>query len=127
MLKTYAALKNAVVRMAGKTGDMEFEDAVPDFVTLAETRIEREMRWKHGEIPALSTSTTTNFLLEAAPDVYLYGTLVAAVPFLRGDERVQAFEQLFQNAMDEYRRADDLSRFGRRQVRWDAGDMKVWP
>lgn len=117
MLKTFAALRNAVVRMAGKTGDMEFEDAVPDFLTLAETRIEREMRWKHGTIPPLTTDAPTNFLLESAPDVYLYGTLVEAMPFLPGNEMAQVFEPRFQTALDEYRRADDLARFGRARVR----------
>ena len=38
-------------------------------------------------IAALSDSATSNWLLAAHPDIYLFGTLVEAEPYLKNDER----------------------------------------
>ena len=45
-------------------------------------------------IPALSTSNTTNWLLTDAPHVYLYTSLLHAVPFLMDDARYQVFNNI---------------------------------
>nr|WP_249127797.1 hypothetical protein [Bradyrhizobium lablabi] len=50
-------------------------------------------------IPALS-SNTTNWLLDLAPDAYLYGTLLEATPYLKNDERIQVWAAGFSNAID---------------------------
>jgi hypothetical protein len=42
-------------------------------------------------LPALSPSNTTNWLLEDAPHVYLYTSLLHATPFLMDDARYQVF------------------------------------
>lgn len=42
----------------------------------------------YGKIPVLSDSNTSNWLLARSPDVYLYGSLVAAEAFLMNDERL---------------------------------------
>lgn len=42
-------------------------------------------------IPALSDSNTSNWLLEDAPHVYLYTSLLHATPFLMDDARYQVF------------------------------------
>jgi hypothetical protein len=42
-------------------------------------------------IPALTDSNTTNWLLTRAPDVYLYGALTHAAPFLLDDQRMGVF------------------------------------
>ena len=39
-------------------------------------------------IAALSDSATSNWLLAAHPDIYLFGTLVEAEPYLKNDERM---------------------------------------
>jgi len=46
------------------------------------------------KIPALA-SATTNWLLEDAPDLYLYGTLRQASPYLHEDERLPVWENLY--------------------------------
>ena len=48
----------------------------------------------------LSSNDTTNALLDRAPDVYLYGALMAAEPFLMNDERIQMWASLYQRAAD---------------------------
>lgn len=44
-------------------------------------------------LPSLSDSVTTNALLEEAEDVYLYGALAEAAPFLEHDERLPMWEE----------------------------------
>jgi hypothetical protein len=39
-------------------------------------------------IPALTSTSTTNWLLTLAPDLYLYGTLLEAAPYLKDDDRI---------------------------------------
>lgn len=51
------------------------------------------------KIPALSDSNTTNWLLSYAPDVYLYGSLLHSAPYLKEDERVQVWAQLYSAAV----------------------------
>ena len=48
----------------------------------------------------LSGSTATNAILEKAPDLYLYGSLLAAAPFLMNDERLPTWEKLYTSARD---------------------------
>ena len=47
------------------------------------------------KIPSLSDGNTTNWLLEDAPDVYLYGALIHSAPYLSEDERVGVWAQLY--------------------------------
>lgn len=48
----------------------------------------------------LSDSNTTNFLLTNHPDVYLFGGLVHAGPYLGNDPRMSTWVQMFQSIMD---------------------------
>jgi hypothetical protein len=50
------------------------------------------------KIPALSGSNTTNWLLTAFPDVYLYGTLIQVAQYTN-DARLQAFTSLYREAV----------------------------
>lgn len=52
------------------------------------------------EQDALSDSTTTNDILTRSPDLYLYGTLLAAAPFLMNDERIPTWEKFYTSARD---------------------------
>jgi hypothetical protein len=49
----------------------------------------------YGKVPALSDSNTSNWLLVRAPDIYLYGALVHAAPYLMDDARTQVFGQVY--------------------------------
>jgi hypothetical protein len=57
------------------------------------------------EIPKLSDSQTTNWLLTDAPDAYLYGALLQAAPYLGEDERVQVWNGLYAGAVASLNRA----------------------
>lgn len=47
------------------------------------------------KVPALSDVTITNWLLSKSPDVYLYGALVHAAPFLMDDQRISTFASFY--------------------------------
>lgn len=50
----------------------------------------------YAALPALSADVSTNWLLDEAPDIYLYATLMEAAPYLRDDERVPLWEKMLE-------------------------------
>lgn len=66
----------------------------------------------YADFPALSSNNDSNVLLERASDAYLYAALTAAAPWLMDDDRIQMWEQLYQQAirgLSQGRRADRYS------------------
>ncbi len=57
-------------------------------------------------LPALSESNTSNWLLAAHPDAYLYGALAQSAPYLRADERLQTWTALFGAVLTDIETAD---------------------
>lgn len=53
------------------------------------------------KVPALTTSNTSNWVLVKAPDLYLYGALLQAAPYLRDPEAMASWTALFEQAMSE--------------------------
>ena len=51
------------------------------------------------KVPSLQDSAPTNWLLSAAPDVYLYGSLLQSAPYLANDERIGVWAQLYSAAV----------------------------
>ena len=51
----------------------------------------------------------TNFLTEYAPDLLLYATLLEATPFLKKDERIQTWQQMYDRAAQAFN-GEDLKR-----------------
>ena len=50
---------------------------------------------------ALSDSNTTNDMLTHHPDVYLYGALVEAEPYLQNDKRIQVWSSYYDRAKND--------------------------
>lgn len=48
--------------------------------------------------PLLDDTTQTNWLSEYAPQLLLYGTLLEATPFLKNDERIPTWQQMYDRA-----------------------------
>ena len=63
-------------------------------------------------IPALSDSNTSNWLLEEAPDAYLYGTLMQTAPWLREDERVAMWASMYSQAMQSVNKDGEMAKHG---------------
>lgn len=55
----------------------------------------------YSKIPALSDAEPTNWLLEIAPDLYLYGSLMHSAPYLKDDPRLGVWGQLYGAALEE--------------------------
>lgn len=64
----------------------------------------------------LSEGFQSNWLLEGHPDVYLYGALAEAEPFIRNDERIALWKGLLRAAVDEVNTADANMRFATSRV-----------
>lgn len=62
------------------------------------------------KFPALSASVASNWLLVNAPDVYLYGALLEAEPFIMNDPRTQLWLTAFNQAVSDMQSQDDRDR-----------------
>jgi hypothetical protein len=103
-----------------KQGDLLRQDSFiaagqPKYYTIVGTQLEviatpddgytGELTY-YGKIPALSDSNTSNWLLAYAPDLYLYGALVEATPYLKDDERLATWSTLYTNSLGDIEVAD---------------------
>lgn len=61
----------------------------------------------YAKLSKLSSSVATNFLLDSSPDVYLYGSLLQASPYLQFDERIPVWSSLYQAGLEQLQIADD--------------------
>lgn len=94
------------------------ESANPEFYTIVGTQVrmnktpteEAEMVY-YKKIPALSDTQTTNWMLTNHPDVYLYGSLAMAEPYVKNDKRVAMWKSLYEAALSQIENAD-------RNARW---------
>lgn len=62
-------------------------------------------------IPALSVAVPTNWLLDTAPDAYLYGALIQSAPYLKDDERIPVWAAAYANAIDGLNQASSASKY----------------
>ena len=69
------------------------------------------------KITALSASATTNDMLTNNPDIYLYGTLLEATPFIMQDERVGLWLAAFEKAVNDIQNQDNKDRHSGSQLR----------
>jgi hypothetical protein len=70
----------------------------------------------------LSDSNTSNWILARHPDVYLYGSLMQAAPYLRDDERVGLWASMYTQAIEEMLIQDSRASVSQGRV-----SMKVKP
>ena len=61
----------------------------------------------YAKLSKLSDSNTTNWLLTLSPDVYLYGSLLQAAPYLQDDARIQVWAGLYQKGIDALNLSDE--------------------
>ena len=77
----------------------------------------------YSSIPALTDETTSNWLLAAAPDVYLYGALMEAAPYLGEDNRTQVWGMMLEQALNAIQIESDRARIGSSSIRMRAKPM----
>jgi hypothetical protein len=61
--------------------------------------------WYYKKLAALSGAV--NSLFTSNPDLYLYGTLAAATPFLKNDARVGLWEAQYASVRDQLNRSEE--------------------
>ena len=61
----------------------------------------------YAKLAKLSNSNTSNWLLVSSPDIYLYGALLQAAPYLQDDARIQTWATLYERALNDLQTADD--------------------
>jgi len=66
---------------------------------------------------ALSDAAPTNWLITNAPDLYLYGALLQAEPFLMNDERVALWERGVRQVINDLQQQDDKDRHSGSEMR----------
>jgi hypothetical protein len=101
------------------TGTPVYFTIVGDQIELAPTPNEDmdiEVLYR-GNIPALA-SNSTNWLLTLAPDLYLYGTLLEASPYIQNDERLSVWGSAVATVIDQ------LNIHGERQS-FDSGPTTI--
>lgn len=69
-------------------------------------------------VPALTASNLTNWLLTLAPDLYLYGALLESAAYNKDDQRIGVWGSAFQLCMDQ------LNTHGARQS-FDSGPSSI--
>ena len=62
------------------------------------------------KFPNLSSTHTTNWMLQNAPDVYLYGALLELEPFIQNDARINVWAAGYQKAVTDIQLQDDKDR-----------------
>jgi hypothetical protein len=76
-----------------------------EFIPTPDTTYSAELTY-YAKIPALSDSNTSNWLLAYAPDLYLYGALMEAAPYLKDDERLPVWSQMYISSLGDIEVAD---------------------
>jgi hypothetical protein len=69
----------------------------------------------------LSDSNTSNWILTSNPDAYLFGSLLAAAPFLGGDSRTGMWKDGFMEAINQVNEENVTIQFGKTKLRPDPG------
>jgi hypothetical protein len=75
----------------------------------------------------LSDSNASNWVLERHPDVYLYGALLQASPYLRDDERISVWAGLYQSAMEELMLQNERAAFSQGRTAMTVKPTRVIP
>lgn len=66
--------------------------------------------WRH--IQTLSNTCRENWILSSHPDVYLYGALVHAAPYLKDDDRIPVWNGFYESAIRSINQQSVEQQFG---------------
>lgn len=89
--------------VAGNAGDTDYYTILGDkmrFGPLPAGSPTLEIAY-YAKLPALSNTSQTNWLLTKAPEIYLYGALCEAAPYLREDGRINTWATLLAQEFDK--------------------------
>lgn len=96
---THTALANVRGTASGAPRYYAFSDGILYFDVTPDSTYVMEITYIE-KILALSGGSPTNYTLTNSPDIYLYGSLMQAAPFLEHDERVGLWEKMYTQAVE---------------------------
>ena len=70
-----------------------------EFYPAPDSSYEAAMQY-YARVPALTDTDTINWILTDYSDIYLYGALVHAAPYLNDDQRITVWASLYKSAID---------------------------
>lgn len=117
---TTAQMDDKRATLGDITGTPDYFSITADELELFPTptsALELEMTYRRF-LTALSGSNASNWLLELAPDAYLYGALMEAAPYLHEDERIPVWAEGVKGALQQ---VNDLSQ----EALYNAGPLTV--
>ena len=103
-LSTYTGLQASVADYLARS---DLNSQITDFISLTEAKLQRRFK----AVTALSSINSTNWLLTAHPDAYLYGALLEAAPYLLDDSRLAMWATALEKVLAEIRHPDSGSNF----------------
>lgn len=75
----------------------------------------------------LSDANTSNWILDRHPDLYLYGSLLQAAPYLRDDERVGLWSSQYQAAIEDMLLQNERAAFSQGRTAMTVKPTRVIP
>ena len=96
----------------GGSGTPKFYTVLADELQLGPTpsSVQQIEMLFYQKFESLSDSVATNWMITNAPDVYLYGALLEAEPFIMNDQRVPLWLSSFDRAIVDLQNQDDKDR-----------------
>jgi hypothetical protein len=108
----FVSIEYADVLKTDSTGQPQYYTLVGDtleVVPAPDTAYTVELVY-YKKIPPLADNST-NWLLTMYPDVYLYGALMQASPYLKNDERLSVWGSLYTSAIADLNLSSDKAEF----------------
>ena len=102
----YADQLKSTTNASGKPRFFAISGEQIEFIPSPDQTYEIELVY-YASLVKLTNENNVNWLLSKNPDVYLYGVLMQAEPFLMNDERIQVWASMLEKGLEEMRLADD--------------------
>jgi hypothetical protein len=98
-------LKASTIVSAGKPSYYTIIGSQIEVIAQPDTSYTGQLTY-YAKIPSLSDSNTSNWLLAYAPDLYLYGALLESAPYLKDDDRLAIWGQMYSDSKADIELAD---------------------
>jgi len=97
---------SVVYTAAGKPAYFSVVGGQFRFIPVPDTTYTGELIY-YAKLSKLSSTITSNWLLTSSPDIYLYGALMQAAPYLQDDARITVWAALYKNGLEELKLSDE--------------------
>lgn len=119
----YVAIEEAdKIRAVNPTGQPKYYTIVGDTIEVVPVpQVEHTIELVYyKKIPSLSESVSSNWVISSHPDAYLYGALMQAAPYLKNDERLPLWGQLYKAVLADINTSSDKAEVSGSQLKMRA-------